>query len=96
MGLDDPSKDSRYKELGEFFRMQKDVARHNEWRGVYEEAFRLEHKKAIEEQHKTPHQAKRYARTKAEYAVVKEFSKKVTTTRAVRNAMKPFGEVDIE
>jgi len=89
-GIDDARSKERYRELGMFQRELNVDRRHHNWRTVYESVFDEQYTRAITHLHKTENQASKYARQKAEQAVVDAFPDEVTTTRAVRDAMSKF------
>lgn len=85
----------QHKEALEFQKWVNVVRRHTKWKKVYEAVIVEEYKRALDQLHKTELQAFKFARQKAEQAVVDKFPDEVTTTRAVRDAMNgisPYSE----
>ena len=70
--------------------------RHGEWKAVYETVIVEKYLYARDQLHKTEQQASKFARQKAEQAVVDNFPKP-ETTRAVRDAMNdisPYSDLE--
>ena len=86
-GIDNQVLKGQYKEAQEFQKGVNVARRHVKWKKVYEPVWGKEKKRALDQLHKTDHLASKYARQKAEQAVVDEFPDEVTTTRAVRDVM---------
>ena len=87
-GSDDQALRRQYIEVREVHRELNVLRRHFAWEEVYDKAFEKEKERFMEEYHYTEKKAEKFARIAAEYAVLEEFPDEVTTTRAVRNAMK--------
>lgn len=89
-GKPDPILKEMYRQVREGRREQNVIRRHSKWRRVYISVFEENYLHAREYQKKTEKQARKWARQKAEQAVVDTFEDEVRTKRAVREAMKGF------
>lgn len=94
-GIEDWGVKDRHRWLHEQLKERNVTTRHVEWEMVYDEAFEKAFSRAVEDQCKNEKQARKYARTIGENAVLAAFHEDVTSNRAVRNAMnKQKSDVD--
>ena len=80
----------RYRQVGEMQREVNTRTRHLKWYQTYRKSFESEYKKELSK-NKTDEQSRKAARKKAEYDVVIAYPEEVSTTRAVRDAVRALG-----
>lgn len=89
-GAQNPVIKDRYIEVRDLLKERNVIVRHCRWIRVYNSIFNETHSRALHESGKTKKQAFKYARQKAEQAVLEAFPEEVSSTRAVRDAVAKF------
>ena len=86
-GVTDWGVKERYEGQRERLKRQNVDIRHLKWLEVYDLAYRDAFDQAVDQLKMSDKQAFKFARKKAEYAVIDAFPDEITTTRAVRDAI---------